>query len=52
MNYEQSLKLINLLRGVLHNYCPYEKEMSYKLLEELRALETEITLSKDGQPHG
>lgn len=32
-------EIINILRGILHNYTPWESEMRYNLLTEVRKLE-------------
>lgn len=52
MKREHALKLIELLRCVMHSFCPYENVQRYKLLEDLRALETEINLSNDAATRG
>jgi hypothetical protein len=45
MNKKQSLELIEIVRDILHRFCPYEKADAYKILEKLRGLESEITHS-------
>lgn len=37
---ELTIELIEVVRGILHGFCPYENSIRYKLLEDLRAIET------------